>query len=113
MYKLYARFNADDNGWNHSRLNENMGEIAVLLAEIGFTGDVIPFEFHAYGFGANAYFVPTMHDWATRSDGDKLVMANNALYALLEVLKRKNIQVSAVQIEYTDSEGRKRGIFYR
>lgn len=113
MYTLLANFSADDNGWNYSRLNENMGEIAVLLAEIGFTGDVTPFEFHAYGFGANAYSIPTMHGWTSRSDGDKLVMANNALHAFLEMLKRKNIQVSAVQIEYTDSEGRKRGIFYR
>ena len=101
MYKLLAKFSADDNGWYYSRLNENMTEIAVLLAEIGFT------------FAARAYFVPTMHDWGSRSDGDKLVIANNALYAFLEMLKRKNIVVSAVQIEYTDSEGRKRGIFYR
>jgi len=113
MYKLLAKFSADDNGWYYSRLNENMTEIAVLLAEIGFTGDAQPFEFLQYGFAARAYFVPTMHDWGSRSDGDKLVIANNALYAFLEMLKRKNIVVSAVQIEYTDSEGRKRGIFYR
>lgn len=91
MYTLLAKFSADDNGWYYSHLNENMAEIAVLLAEIGFTGDVIPFEFLQYGFAVRAHFVPTMHDWATRSDGDKLVMANNALYALLEMLKRKNI----------------------
>ena len=113
MYKLFAQFNADDNGWNYSRLNENMGEIAVLLAEIGFTADTTPFEFHAYGFGANAYSVPTMHDWASRSDGDKLMMANNALYVFLALLKADNVAVVSIEIEYTDSEWRKRGIFYR
>ena len=113
MYKLYARFNADDNGWNRARLDEHMTQVHILLRSIGAEANKCAFEYTPIGFSAHARFAPTMNDWASRSDGNKLVMANNALYAFLALLKSDNVAVVSVEIEYTDSEGCKRGIFYR
>ena len=113
MYTLTAHFSEDQNGWNRARLDEHMTQVHILLRSIGAEANKCAFEYTPIGFSAHARFAPTMNDWASRSDGNKLVMANNALYAFLALLKSDNVAVVSVEIEYTDSEGCKRGIFYR
>ena len=113
MYTLTAHFSEDQNGWNRARLDEHMTQVHILLRSIGAEANKCAFEYTPIGFSAHARFAPTMNDWASRSDDNKLVMANNALYAFLALLKSDNVAVVSVEIEYTDSEGRKRGIFYR